>query len=36
MPEVSRSGAEAFPAGFWVTYLDSPPIVSFMATAAGA
>jgi SAM-dependent methyltransferase len=34
MPEVSRAGLEAFPAGFWDAYLDSPPIVSFTATAA--
>jgi ubiquinone/menaquinone biosynthesis C-methylase UbiE len=33
MPEVSRDGLEAFPAGFWDAYLDSPPIVSFTATA---
>ena len=33
MPEVSREGLEAFPAGFWGAYLDSPPIVSFTATA---
>jgi SAM-dependent methyltransferase len=34
MPEVSPEGLEAFPAGFWDAYLDSPPIVSFTATAA--
>ena len=34
MPEVSREGLEAFPAGFWGAYLDSPPIVSFTATSA--
>jgi SAM-dependent methyltransferase len=33
MPEVSREGLEAFPSGFWDTYLGSPPIVSLTATA---
>ena len=34
MPQVSRQGLAEFPAGFWDTYLASPPIVSFTATAA--
>jgi SAM-dependent methyltransferase len=34
MPEVSPAGLETCPAGFWDAYLDSPPIVSFAATAA--
>jgi toxoflavin synthase len=34
MPELSPEGLEAFPPGFWDAYLDSPPIVSFTATAA--
>ncbi len=34
MPEASPEGLEAFPAGFWDTYLDSPPIVSLTATVA--
>jgi hypothetical protein len=34
MPEVSPEGLEACPAEFWDAYLDSPPIVSFTATAA--
>jgi toxoflavin synthase len=35
-PEVSAEGREAFPPGFWDAYLDSPPIVSFAATAGSA
>ena len=33
MPEVSPEGRESFPPGYWDAYLDSPPIVSFTATA---
>lgn len=33
MPEASPEGLEAAPPGFWDAYLDSPPIVSFTATA---
>jgi SAM-dependent methyltransferase len=36
MPDASAEGREAFPAGFWDAYLDSPPIVSFAATVGGA
>lgn len=32
MPRVSPEGLSAFPAGFWDTYLEAPPIVSFVAT----
>jgi SAM-dependent methyltransferase len=33
MPEVSSEGSKGFPPGFWDTYLQSPPIVSFRAYA---
>ena len=31
MPEVSEGGRRGFPVGFWDDYLESPPIVSFVA-----
>jgi SAM-dependent methyltransferase len=34
MPEVSPEGREAFPAGFWDAFLDSPPIVGLKASKA--
>jgi SAM-dependent methyltransferase len=33
MPDVSPEGRSAFAPGYWDTYLESPPIVSFRATA---
>jgi SAM-dependent methyltransferase len=33
LPEVSPQGRAAFAPGFWDTYLETPPIVSFTATA---
>jgi hypothetical protein len=33
MPEASPEGLAAFSPGFWDAYLESPPIVSFAATA---
>lgn len=34
MPEASPEGLQAVPPGYWDAYLESPPIVSFTATAA--
>ena len=36
MPTVSPEGRSFFPPGYWDTYVDSPPMVSLMATAGGA
>ena len=33
LPEVSPEGQAAFAPGYWDTYLQAPPIVSFVATA---
>ncbi len=36
LPQVAPEGLAAFEAGFWDDYVESPPIVSFLATAGPA